>query len=376
MKRILITQKMKQTAGYSACIPVAFPSSEMFDIPQNLINKAATAERLVGKLDGATQTIPDINFFLQMFALKDATNSAQIEGTKATMADALELVSVIENKNTDADDIIHYLNALDYGIVRSKEFPMSLRFIKEIHKILMQNARSSHFCDPGEFRKSQNWIGGTKPENAIFVPTPPQEMLTCLHELEKFIYNTSLTLPIISIGYIHAQFETIHPFLDGNGRTGRLLITLLLMEKQLLEKPVLFLSSYFKKHRQIYYEKLNGYHDGNVFEWLEFFLDGVIETAQESVQTSLEIRKIRDQDMAKIQALAKRESQTSIIILNQLFESPIVTTNKVMTSTGFTRSGAQKAIDKLIKLEILEKQEQQTNYDTKYVYKRYLACFV
>ncbi len=375
MKKIIITQKVKQSSGYSASIPIAFPSSEMFNIPQNLINKAAEAERLIGKLDGATQTIPDVDFFLKMFALKDATNSAQIEGTQATMTDALELASGIESGDTDADDIVHYLEALNYGIDRSKEFPMSLRFIREIHKILMQNARATHFSDPGEFKKSQNWIGGTKPSNATFVPVPPEEMMPCLSDLEKFIYNTDSTLPIISIAYIHAQFETIHPFLDGNGRAGRLLVTLLLMKKKLLENPVLFLSSYFKKHKQVYYAKLDAYHSGSVFDWLNFFIEGVIETAEESIQTSFDIRKIRDEDMQKIQALGKRESETSVIILNDLFQNPIATTKTIMKITGFTRVGAQKAVDRLVSLDILEKQSQEKKYDVKYIYKRYLDCF-
>lgn len=375
MKKITITNKVKQPEGFVAHIPVSFPVSEMFDIPQRIVIKAAEAQRLIGKLDGTTQTIPDIEFFLKMFAWKDATTSSQIEGTQATMADALEVAAGIENSQSDAGDIIHYIDALNHGIELADKLPLTLRYIKEIHKALMQNARSTQFSDPGEFRRSQNWIGGTRPDNALFVPVPPFEMTANLGDLEKFMHDEFSTLSIINIAYTHAQFETIHPFLDGNGRTGRLLITILLIHKRLLEKPVLFLSSYFKKHKKIYYEKLNNYHNGDVFDWLEFFVDGVIETAKESIDVANSIRKIRDGDMAKIQQLGKRESATSILILNYLFQNPIVTTKTIMQTTGFTRAGAQKAIDKLIEIDILVKQEQESNYDIKYVYSRYLNCF-
>lgn len=375
MKKIVITNKVKQQQGFIANIPVKFPADGMFDIPQVLVIKAAEAQRLIGKLDGVTQTIPNIEFFLKMFAWKDATTSSQIEGTQATMADALEVAAGIENSQTDASDIINYIDALNHGVELIDELPLSLRYIKEIHKVLMNNARSTQYSDPGEFRKSQNWIGGTRPDNALFVPVPPNEMMSSLGDLETFMHDQSFTMGLISIAYIHAQFETIHPFLDGNGRTGRLLVTILLIHKKILEKPVLFLSSYFKKHKKIYYEKLNDYHDGDVFGWLEFFVDGVIETAKESIDVANNIRKLRDDDMFKIQKLGKRESATSVVILNFLFQNPIVTTRTIMQTTNFTRAGAQKAIDKLIELDILVKQTQENNYDVKYIYSRYLNCF-
>lgn len=377
MNKIEICKKVQQPTGYEASVPESFPKAELFEVPQNILLKAVEAERLIGKLDGITLTLPDINFFLRMFSYKDATSSAQIEGTQATMADALEVSAEIENNQTDASDIVFYINALEYGIKRLEEFPISLRFIREIHKKLMDGARTTHFADPGEFRKSQNWIGGTNLANATFIPVPHTEMGSKLNDLERFIHNEALTLPIISIAYTHAQFETIHPFLDGNGRVGRLLITFLLMKKGVLEKPVLFLSSYFKKHKKVYYEKLSGYHDnGDVFEWIEFFLDGVIETAKEAIGTSSEIRKIRDKDMEKIQGLSKRESESGVKVLNYLFQYPIVTTKSVMKATGFTRAGAQRVIDRLIGLDILVEEKKDTNYDVKYTYEEYFITFV
>ena len=362
-----ICRKIKQKEGFIACIPASFPVKGIFNISQELMNKAAEAERLIGKLDGSTtQILPNIEFFLKMYSFKDATSSAQIEGTKATMVDAIEMDAGIDGKQSDALDILFYIKALDYGIERIKDFPLSLRLIRELHSKLMAGARSSHFSNPGEFRNSQNWIGGTSPQNASFVPPPVHEMKEALHDFEKFLHNEKATLPIIQIAFAHAQFETIHPFLDGNGRTGRILITLLLYSRGLLENPVLFLSSYFKKHQKVYYSKLNDYHDGKVFDWLDFFLEGVIETARESIDVSRNIRELRDKDMLKIQALAKRESESGVLVLSKLYENPIVTTKIIMDWTGFTRAGAQKLIDRFVSLNILKTEDGNGAYDKKY----------
>jgi Fic family protein len=373
---IEICKKIKQPQGFEAFIPNDFPVDGLFAISQRLINKAGEAERLVGKLDGITQILPDVQFFLKMFSLKDATSSAQIEGTQATIIDAVEMDAGIDGKESDAQDIIFYIKALEYGIERMKEFPLSLRFIRELHFKLMEGARSTHFSDPGEFRNSQNWIGGTSPASATFVPPPVHEMKRALSDLEKFIYDEKLTLPIIHIGFLHAQFETIHPFLDGNGRAGRLLITLALHKMKLLENPVLFLSSYFKQHQKVYYSKLNSYHSGEVFEWLEFFLDGVIDTANKSIAIAKKIKDIYKDDMLKIQALAKRESESGVLVLSKLYGNPIITTKIIMEWTGFTRSGAQKVIDRFMNIGILETRDEEETYDKKYSYKQYLDVFI
>jgi Fic family protein len=373
---IEICRKIKQKEGFSASIPVSFPPKGIFEVSQKILIKAAEANRLIGKLDGITHTLPDIEFFLKMYVAKDATSSAQIEGTRATMIDAIEMEAGVDGKQSDAQDILFYIKALNYGIKRIKEFPLSLRFLRELHAKLMTGARSTHFSDPGEFRRSQNWIGGTTPENASFVPPPVHEMNQALNDFEKFLHNEDLTLPIIHIALAHAQFETIHPFLDGNGRNGRLLITLLFYQRNLLERPVLFLSSYFKKHQKIYYSKLNGYHYGEVDPWLDFFLDGVIETSNQSIAVSKKIRALRDEDMTKIQALGKRESKSGVLVLSQLYANPIITTKIVMEWTGFSRAGTQKLIDRFIELNILKVQDEKEAYDRKYVYKKYLDTFI
>jgi Fic family protein len=255
---IEIGKNIKQREGFSAFVLNPFPPNGIFDLSTKILIKAAEADRLIGKLDGITHTLPDLEFFLHMFVAKDATSSSQIEGTMATIVDAIELEAGIAKKETDAGDILFYIQALNYGIKRLEEFPLSLRLIRETHKKLMTGARATHFADPGEFRNSQNWIGGTSPANALFVPPPKEQMKVSLDHLEKFLHDEKSVLPLIHIALSHAQFETIHPFLDGNGRTGRLIITILLCHRNLLERPVLFLSSYFKKHQKVYYQKLNG----------------------------------------------------------------------------------------------------------------------
>lgn len=373
---VKITNKVKQKEGFITYIPTSFPPEGIFNLPQKLAIKVAIADRLVGKLDGITQTLPDIEFFLKMYVAKDATSSAQIEGTKATLIEAIEMDAKIEGKETDAEDILFYIKALNYGIRRSEDFPFVLRFIREIHSELMKGARSSHFSNPGEFRKSQNWIGGTRPDNASFVPPPVAEMIPALDDFEKFLHDETSTVPLIHVALCHAQFETIHPFLDGNGRTGRLLITLLLYKRELLEHPVLFLSSYFKKYQKEYYSKLNGYHNGKVEDWVNFFLDGIIETAKESIQISKRIRDIRDEDMDKLISLAKRESESGVAVLKRLYTTPIITTKAIMEWTGFSRSGSQKLIDRFKSLNILKIADEESGYDRKYRYKKYLDAFM
>lgn len=374
--KIEIGKNIKQKEGYLAFTPAPFPSKGIFEVSQSILIKAAEADRLVGKLDGITHTLPDVDFFLAMFVAKDAESSAQIEGTKATMVDAMEANAGVGAKQTDAGDILYYIKALNYGLERLKELPLSLRLIREIHSQLMTGARSTHFADPGEFRKSQNWIGGTRPDNASFVPPTIEEMKRSLNDFENFLYNEKLTLPLIQAAIAHSQFETIHPFLDGNGRTGRLIITLLLCHRNMLERPVLFLSSYFKKHQKVYYQKLNGYHDGEVESWLDFFLDGVIETANNSILISKKITELREIDMEKILSLAKRESESGVLLLRKLYSQPIVSTKTVMEWTGFSRPGSQKIIDRFVSLKILEMKDEKETYDRSYVYRKYIDIFI
>jgi Fic family protein len=371
-----IGKLVQQREGYKAFIPNKFPPEMGLDFSKKLILKHSTAERLLGKLDGITQLLPDVDFFLFMYIRKDATSSSQIEGTQATMIDAIEAeAGTKESLPGDVDDILHYMKALNYGLKRLADFPMSLRFIRELHKELMERARTTQFSDPGSFRKSQNWIGGTTPSNASFVPPPPVEMSRALDDFEKFLHSKDDMLPLLKAGLIHAQFETIHPFLDGNGRTGRLLITFYLWLSKLLDKPVLFLSSYFKQHQDVYYAKLNDYHHGKAEAWLEFLLDGVIDTADKAIITARAVTDLRQEDMEKIQSLSKTASESGVVVLRRLFALPIVNVNTIKEWTGFTRQGAQRVIDRFVELGILEQNDRNKNYARSFIYRRYVKIF-
>lgn len=380
MKTIEIGKLVTQPGGFKAFVPNSFPPEEGFEFSPGILRKDNQATRLLGKLDGITKLLPDADFFLLMYLRKDATSSSQIEGTRATMVDAIEAaVKTSEKIPPDVDDILHYIDVLNYGLQRVNidNFPMALRLVRELHRELMRDARATQYSAPGEFRTTQNWIGGTRPENSSFVPPPPAEMLAALGELERFMHTEDAIPLIIKAGLMHAQFETIHPFLDGNGRTGRMLINFYLWKEHFLEKPVLFLSSYFKRHQRIYYEKLAGYHDGKVAEWIDFFLDGVVEIATEAIDMIDQITILRERDMIKIQSLGKRASESAIEVLPRLYGQPIVNVATIQNWTGFnTRAGAQKVIDRFIENGILVPKDQDKKYGQSYVYKKYLDIFI
>ncbi len=378
MQNIKIGQNIEQKEGFKAFTPNSFPPKEGFLFEPKILKRNNEATRLLGKLDGITKLLPDSDFFLLMYLRKDAASSSQIEGTMATMIDAIEAeVKINTNIPEDVDDILHYIKALNYGMKRvtTDNFPMALRFIRELHKQLMHKARATHFSDPGEFRKSQNWVGGTRPDNARFVPPAVADMRSALGDLEKFIHSDDAFPTIIKAGLIHAQFETIHPFLDGNGRTGRMLITFYLWKEGYLEKPVLFLSSFFKKHQKLYYEKLFGYHNGNVHDWIDFFLDGVIEIANEAIDIVGKITVLRQKDMMKIQNLGKRASESATIVLPKLYGQPIINVNVIQNWTGFTRAGAQTVIDRFIDMGILSPKDKDKKYGQSYIYNDYVELF-
>jgi Fic family protein len=378
MTENIIGSLVKQPQGYKAFIPAPFPPSAGFQFAAPIIKQAGEATRLVGKLDGITKLLPDLDFFLLMYLRKDATDSSQIEGTEATLIDAIEAeVSTNANIPADVDDILHYIKALRYGMERARKdnFPLSLRLIRELHRELMSQARSSQFSDPGEFRRSQNWIGGTRPDNAIFVPPPAAEMIRALGDFEKYLDAEDETLTIIKAGILHAQFETIHPFLDGNGRTGRMLIVFFLWYRKFLENPVLFLSSYFKRHREVYYQKLLNYHNGNVNAWMEFFLEGVIEISDEAIEIVDKITELREHDYGKIQQLGKRAAESAMLVMPKLYGQPIVNVSTIQQWIGYSRPGAQEVINRFIKLKILSPKDKDIKYGQSYIYKEYLNIF-
>lgn len=378
INQLKIGRYIEQKKGYKSFTPFEFPPKEGFAISSKLYKKHEEAIRLVGKLDGITRLLPDKNYFTFMFVVKDATYSSQIEGTKATMQDAVAApVTEERNRKTkDVDDIEHYIQAANYGIERIKEFPISLRFIRELHEKLMTGARSTQHAYPGEFRNSQNWIGGKTPADASFVPPAPADMLKSLDDLETFMHKDDDYPSLIKAGLLHAQFETIHPFTDGNGRTGRMLIAVYIHHAGLLEEPVLYLSSYFKKHQKLYYQKLQAYHDdeSDIDGWLIFFLEGIAEIANSSIETCTKITELRDRDFAKMQKLGKKSAASTLEIVRKLYGQPIVGVAEIMKWTGFTAPGAYKVIDRLKNFKILEPLGD-TDYDQKYIYADYYELF-
>ena len=368
-----------QPEGFKAFVLESFPPKDTLVFSPAIQQKHAEAMRLLGKLDGITALLPDRDYFLEMFVRKDASSSSQIEGTQASISDAIEALNIERRNNLpqDVDDILHYIEALNYGLERAKDFPFSLRFIRELHEKLMTGARNTHNPFPGEFRRTQNWIGGTRPDNARFVPPPVCEMNQALNDLEKFIHADDEYLPLIKAGLLHAQFETIHPFLDGNGRTGRMLVTMFLWHRRLFEMPVLYLSTYFKEHQEVYYEKLNAYHseNGNVGEWVDFFLDGVIDIANSSIETCRKITELRERDMRKAQKLGKATAPKTLDMIRFLYKMPTVGIADVVNQTRYSRPSAYKLIDRLVDMNILYPADENDGYGKKYTYKDYVEVF-
>jgi Fic family protein len=334
----------------------------------------AEANQAVGRLDGMTSAFPDLNLFLYSYVRKEAVLSSQIEGTQSSLSDLLlyENAEIPGVPLDDVQEVSNYVAALNHGLKRLRGgFPLSLRLIREIHEVLLAKGRGSH-AQPGEFRKSQNWIGGSRPGNAAYVPPPPEYVMDCLGELESFLHDDVGSLPLlIRAGLAHAQFETIHPFLDGNGRVGRLLITFMLTEKQMLHEPVLYLSLFFKKHRRLYYDRLNGTrNDEGWKEWLDFFLQGVRDTANQAVQTAIEIDKLFRADKEKIEKFG-RGAPSALLIYQLAQASPIFSIRHAARESKLSFPAASAAIRRLTNGGILEESSGKRR-DRLFVYAKYL----
>jgi Fic family protein len=372
-----IGQLIQQPTGYKAFIPDKFPPKEYINSNSRTQRLHAKASLMLGKLDGITQLLPDLDFFIFMYIRKEAAKSSEIEGTKATIVDVIKTEAEIDSKlPEDVDRILHYIKAMNYGLKRVEDLPLSLRFIREVHKVLLEGTIDSPGKTPGEFRKSQNWIGGGSPNTAKFVPPPPSEMMRSLDDLEKFLYSEDEYPPLMKAALVHAQFETVHPFLDGNGRTGRLLTTFYLCKLGILERSVLYLSEYFLNNQQAYYDALNTYHseNGDISVWLDFFLDGVAVIAAEAVEVSKKINELSKKDIRKIQSLGRR-AKTGIIVLENLYKLPIVNVRKIEEWTGLSRTQANELVNKLIDLGILEQRNKNIEYGREFWYKEYLSLF-
>jgi len=312
---------------FRAFVPAPLPPDPPLEIGDTLQDLLEQANRALGRLDGIGTLLPDTRLFLYSYIRKEALLSSQIEGTQSSFSDLL----LYENEEApgvpldDVQEVSSYVAAMEHGLRRIREgFPLSLRLIREIHEILLSNGRGSH-KSPGEFRRSQNWIGGSRPGNARYVPPPPEKVMECLGALEKFLHDDPVKTPtLIKAALIHVQFESIHPFLDGNGRVGRLLITLLLCSEGAMTEPLLYLSLYLKTNREAYYDLLQRMRDtGDWEEWLRFFLEGVRETAEAGARTTRTILQLFAEDRARVETIG-RGAASALRVFGQLQSRPLL----------------------------------------------------
>lgn len=324
---------------YKAFVPDALPPTPVLSINESLRAELDQALLALGRLDSLTLLLPDTAFFIYTYVRKEAVFSSQIEGTQSSLSDLLlyESDAVPGVPLDDVREVSSYVAAMEHGLRRIRGgFPLSLRLIREIHRILLSKGRGSNKT-PGEFRRSQNWVGGTRPGNAAFVPPPPDRVMDCMDHLEKFLHDQPVkTSTLVKAALAHVQFETIHPFLDGNGRVGRLLITLILCAEHVLTDPLLYLSLYFKTHRQTYYDLLQKVRTEGEWEaWLSFFARGVCETAEGAVQTARKIAAIFADDRRKVQTLGKAAG-SALRVYQALTQSPVLTAPKAVKLTELT----------------------------------------
>lgn len=368
---------VQQPQGFKAFIPSAFPSKKIISFSPEILIANDRASRTLGKLDGMAQIIPNIDYFLSTYIQKEAAVSSNIEGTKATMHDAFRAnIGSEEGVPDDVENILSYIKAVKYGLQRLQESPLTLRVVRELHEKLMANTREGIGKTPGEFRTTQNWIGGTRPDNANFVPPPPKSLGGALAEAEKFLNTNQPYPPLIKAALFHAQFETIHPFLDGNGRTGRLLITLQLHQDKVLEYPTLYLSDYFKRHRDTYFDRLSGYHNkGEVDRWILFFLEGITTMAEEAIEVSKKLVALRNSDMEKVHSLGAKQAPTAVVLLRGLYEHPYVDIAKVEEITGLSRPAANALVKKFVDIGILHQPDTKTTYARTFAYLEYILLF-
>lgn len=367
-----------QPLGYRAFIPAPMPPHPPVVIDDEMQGLLSKADRALGRLDGSIQTLPDHNLFVFMYVRKEAVLSSQIEGTQSSLNDLLEAEAEIFNKNRPADvkEVINYVKAMNHGLSRLNELPASIRLIKEIHEKLLTGVRGQKHR-PGELRDSQNWIGpaGCTLNEATFVPPPKNAIMQALGDLEIFMHTDNSMPALIKTGLIHSQFETIHPFLDGNGRVGRLLITLLLCEKEILQTPVLYLSYYFKKNREEYYRLLQDVRENGAWEeWLKYFLLGISEVASEATETARRIVSLREEHRRLITNNFGRVAGNGLIILEQLFKSPIITVNKVVDLIGHSYTAANSLITKFIENGLLIEITGHSR-NRRFKYSKYIDLF-
>lgn len=345
-------RSVPQPSGYSAFVPASLPPEPPLELDLDTITLLSEADRALGRLDGMVKTVPDPDFFVAMYVRREAVLSSQIEGTQSTLEDllAVELEPAARTVPDDVEEIVNYVSAMNHGLKRLDELPLSLRLIREIHRTLLRGGGGAH-ATPGEFRTTQNWIGpaGSTLADATFVPPPPPEMNEALFAFEKHLHAEGALPLLVNIGLAHAQFESIHPFLDGNGRVGRLLITFMLVQREALRSPLLYLSLYFKTHRAEYYERLTAIRERGDWEgWIRFFLCGVASTAREATETAERIFDLREHHRSQV--VERQMGQNALRLVSLLFARPVVNVKLVQTELGVAWATANKLLGQLEEL--------------------------
>ena len=360
-----------QPSGYKSFLPHDLPPEPPIEFDGEMLALLSEADRKLGRLDGVTQILPNPELFVAMYVKKEAVLSSQIEGTQASLTDVLE-INTKDEKREDVGEVVNYVSAMNYGLERLREFPLCLRLIREIHEKLLNNGRGSN-RNPGEFRKTQNWIGpaGCTLADARFVPPIVPDMENALENLENFFYAEDNIPALVKIALIHSQFESIHPFLDGNGRMGRLLITFWLCHQGILSQPLLYLSYYFKKNRLEYYDRLMAVREKGDWEgWIKFFLKGVAITADEATSTAKEIIQLKSACESRI--LANGYSAVYNILLENIFMYPIVTINDAMDILKVSYPTAAKIIESFCKLDVLIDITPDQKRNKRYAFSTYM----
>lgn len=367
---------LAQPSGYEAFIPNPLPPNPPLELDDDLLGLLSSADIALGRLDGIVKVIPDPDFFVAMYVRREAVLSSQIEGTQSTLEDLLEVELEPERvaRLGDVEDIVNYVSAMNYGLERLDSLPLSLRLIREIHDELLQGVRGSH-ATPGEFRTTQNWIGppGATLRTASFVPPPVPDMREALSDFDKFLHSEGERPVLIDVGLTHAQFESIHPFLDGNGRVGRLLITFFLVHRGVLRQPMLYLSYFFKLHRTEYYDRLTAVRRRGDWEgWLRFFLQGVVTTANEAVETAEQIFDLRERHRSLI--IESGAGSNGLLLLSNLFKQPLTNVSRVADLLDVTFPTANRLVSRFEELGLLKELTGQRRSRV-FRYEPYLRLF-
>ena len=357
--------------AYNSFMPSVLPPNPSIELSNEIVKILIKANNQISLLEGISTRIPNINLFISMYVRKEALMSSQIEGTQATLEDVLD-PTIETNTNQNVDDVINYIKATNFAVKKLKELPLCNRLIKETHKILLSGVRGQN-KNPGEFRHSQNWIGGvgSNLKNARYIPPSVEDMQEAMSDLEKYINSTDNLDVLIRAGLIHYQFETIHPFLDGNGRIGRLLITLFLIEQKVLSTPALYISYFLKKNRIEYYDRMSEVRSkGNYEQWIKFFLEAVYESAKDAVETIDKLIALHDKNYSKIQAFGNK-AKNLLKVFEYLESNPIIEIKKTALELNIAFNTISSVIKKLINIGILEQTSSQSRNRT-FAYKEYL----